>query len=145
MAMKVELRRVNDAVHFEGSNDDGNTVHIDGASKVGGEGLGFRPMQLALAALASCASMDVVPILEKQRQRLADMRVTATGKRADGTPSPFTEINLHFDFYGEVSRSAAERAVDLAVNSYCSVGATFSDEVSISWSLDIRSINDLGV
>jgi putative redox protein len=61
--VKIELHRINDRVHFQAVNPDGNTIEIDGAKRVGGEGAGFRPMQLALAAVASCSVMDLVPIL----------------------------------------------------------------------------------
>lgn len=59
MAMRVELHRINDAAHFDARSEEGNSVSIDGAEAMGGAGLGFRPMQSALTALASCASMDV--------------------------------------------------------------------------------------
>lgn len=138
MEIQVELHRVNEAAHFEARNTDGNTVSIDGAPAVGGEQLGFRPMQLALTALASCASMDVGPILAKQRQTVTDMRVTATGQREDGTPAPFTSINLHFELWGSIDEAAAHRALDLAVYKYCSVGAMLSCSVEITWTLSIH-------
>ncbi|MCG8480014.1 MAG: OsmC family protein [Spirochaetales bacterium] len=142
MTMSIELRRVNEAVHFEAINGDGNTVSIDGAAAVGGENRGFRPMQLALTALASCASMDVAPILAKQRQQLRDMRVTATGERGDGTPSPFTAINLHFDLYGSLEEAPVRKALDLAVYKYCSVGAMFEGAVDITWTVAIHGEED---
>jgi putative redox protein len=142
MAMRVELHRVNDAAHFEARNEERNSVSIDGAEAIGGEGLGFRPMQLALTALASCASMDVGPILRKQQQELDDIRVTATGERGGGIPSPFTAVHLHFDLYGIISEPAARKALDLAVHSYCSVGATFSADIEITWSLAIHPSGD---
>ncbi|MFW5693690.1 MAG: OsmC family protein [Alkalispirochaeta sp.] len=138
MEMRVELHRMNQASHFEARNGDGNTVSIDGAPSVGGEQRGFRPMQLALTALASCAAMDVGPILAKQRQSLTDMRITATGQRGDGSPSPFTAINLHFDLWGAIEEPAAHRALDLAVYKYCSVGAMLRCSVEITWTLTIH-------
>jgi putative redox protein len=95
-------------------------------------------MELALTSLAACASMDVGPILAKQRQTVTDMRVTATGQREEGTPSPFTEINLHFDLWGAIEEAAAHRALDLAVYKYCSVGAMLSCSVEITWTLTIH-------
>ncbi len=142
MTMSIALRRVNAAAHFEATNGDGNTVSIDGAAAVGGENLGFRPMQLALTALASCAGMDVAPILAKQRQRLRDMRVTATGERGDGTPSPFTAIHLHFDLYGALREAPVRKALDLAVHKYCSVGAMLEGAVDITWTVDIHGEED---
>ena len=99
-------------------------------------------MQLALTALASCATMDVAPILAKQRQTLTDIRVTASGERAEGTPSPFTTINLHFDLWGDIEEDKAHRALDLAVYRYCSVGAMLSCSVEITWTLTIHRDGD---
>ena len=42
-SMKVTLQRLNDAVHFEAKNEDGNTIHLDGSPEVGGEGQGRSP------------------------------------------------------------------------------------------------------
>ena len=136
--MNVELRRVNRAVHFEASNGEGCVVSVDGTPALGGENLGFRPMQLALAALASCASMDVGPILAKQRQELRDIRVSAAGERSEGEPSPFRSVNLHFDLYGRLDEKKVRKALDLAVHKYCSVGAMLRGNVDISWSVEIH-------
>lgn len=137
--VQIELQRINDRVHFQAKNGDGNTVEIDGAERVGGEGAGFRPMQLALAAVASCSVMDLVPILEKQRQRVDDVQITASGERADGTPSPFTSINLHYVLTGEIDEQKARRAIELAVYKYCSVGEMLRATVTITYSFAIRS------
>lgn len=138
MTTKITLERRNQASHFVAHNNDGNTVSLDGAPAVGGEGRGFRPMELALSALAGCASMDVGPILTKQRQTLRDLRVTATGERADGTPAPYTSINLHFDLAGDISETTAGRALDLAVHKYCSVGAMLRDDIKVTWTMTIH-------
>lgn len=139
--MKITLDRVNDRVHFRATNPEGLTVDIDGAPRVGGEGAGFRPMQLVLAAHAGCTAMDLVPILEKQRQRLDDISIEITGERDDGVPSPFTAINVHYRLTGRIDEAKARRAVDLAVNKYCSVGEMLKHSVEITWSLEIVPAN----
>ncbi len=137
--MKVRLRRENSAVHFVAENDEGNTVHIDGNEEIGGEGAGFRPMQLLLASLAGCASLDLVPILKKQRQRLDDVTVRVEGTRAEGVvPRPFTGIRLHFDLYGAVDDAKAARAVELSVEKYCSVAESLSPEIALTHSYAVH-------
>ena len=69
LEMRVTLERLNQHVHFAASNEQGNRIEIDGPARVGGEEGGFRPMQLILAGLASCASMDIVHILHKATRR----------------------------------------------------------------------------
>ncbi|HCN83515.1 MAG TPA: osmotically inducible protein OsmC, partial [Sphingobacteriaceae bacterium] len=47
--MKVELNRLNNAVHFEAIAPSSTVkVQIDGSEAIGGEGLGVRPMELVL-------------------------------------------------------------------------------------------------
>jgi putative redox protein len=120
--MKVELKRVNDAVHFEATGSASSVkVNIDGAKDIGGQGLGVRPMELVLMALGSCGVFDVVCILKKQRQEVKDISVEVEGKRADRIPSVFTDIHMVFKISGTVDQMKAEKAAELAVKKYCSV------------------------
>lgn len=137
--MTVNLTRLNGKVQFQADNGEGNTLLIDGAPRVGGEGLGFRPMQVALAALASCSVMDLVHILKRQREDLRDIRVTAEGDREEGAvPSPFTAVRLHYHVYGALDESKVRRAVQLAVEKYCSVVEMMKESVDISWDYSIH-------
>jgi putative redox protein len=136
--MKISLRRVNEAVHFQATNEDGLTVDIDGAPKIGGVGAGYRPMQLALTALAGCATMDVVSILQKQRQDLVDITIDISGERREGSPSPFKQVHIHYDLYGTIDSDKAARAIELAVYKYCSVGEMIKSTTEITTSFDIH-------
>lgn len=137
--MRVTLNRLNRKVHLRAVNGAGNSADIDGAEHIGGENLGFRPMQLVLAAAGSCVSMDLIPILAKQRQDLDDIQVTVDGKRAEGVvPSPFTEITLHFDLIGRIDPGKARRAIELALYKYCSVEAMLRHSVDIGYSFAIN-------
>lgn len=140
--MTINLSRVNDKVHFTATSPDGHVIHVDGAPRVGGEGAGFRPMQLVLAAHASCTAMDLVPILEKQRQKLHHLEISITGERGDGVPSPFTAITIHYDLYGEIDEEKARRAIDLAVNKYCSVGEMLKHSVRIDFGFTIHPASE---
>ncbi len=121
--MEVNLKRVNQAVHFEGSSSSSNIkVHIDGSPEIGGEGLGVRPMELVLMALGSCSVLDLISILKKQRQDIQDVQIEISGNRTDTIPKVFTDIHLKFFIKGnQVSLEKAEKAAELAVKKYCSV------------------------
>lgn len=119
--MKIELNRINEAVHFEASGAGDVKVHIDGSPEVGGEGLGVRPMELVLMALGSCSSLDMIQILKKQRQEIKDFSVSVEGERADAVPAVFTKINMTFNLSGDIDQAKAEKAAELAVKKYCSV------------------------
>jgi putative redox protein len=137
--VKVELKRVNDAVHFEASAPSSSIkVHIDGSPEIGGEALGVRPMEMVLMALASCSSLDLVSILKKQKQDLQDISVSVEGERREELPPIFTKINMSFTLKGDIDPAKAERAAELAVKKYCSVhDMLVAGGVEINYSIDI--------
>lgn len=137
--MKIELKRLNQAVHFECTNEEGLRVHTDGSPDIGGEGKGVRPMQLLLMSHAACSSIDVVTLLRKMRQPLEDIRVQAEGERdTTQTPAVFKKIHLHYELKGALDRASAEKAIRLSVEKYCSVGVMLSKTAEITWSLDLK-------
>ena len=129
---------MNKAVHMKATNEDGAAIHIDGSSIVGGENNGFRPMQLLLAGLGSCSSIDIISILKKQKQPLEDIRVLVDGEREkDKTPSLFKDIHIHFILQGNLDEKKVKRAVDLSMNTYCSVTKTLEKTAKITYSFEI--------
>lgn len=137
--MKVELKRINDAVHFEASAPSSTVkVHIDGSPEIGGLGLGVRPMEMVLMALASCSSLDMVSILKKQKQDLVDFSVSVEGERRQQIPTIFTKIHMTFTLTGNINPDKAERAAELAVKKYCSVHDMLAaGGVEITYSINI--------
>jgi len=103
---------------FEGVAENGNTIQFDADPA---HEHGPSPMEAVLMALCSCTSVDVVSILQKKRQALTGLRVSAQAKRAEAAPQVFTRILLTYAISGQVSRKAAEDAVALSMNKYCSV------------------------
>lgn len=134
--MKISLKRLNNAVHFQAKNEDGNTIDIDGSPAIGGEDLGVRPMQLLLMGLASCSSMDMISILTKQKQIINDYDVEVEAERdTESTPSLFTDIMVTFIVNGEVDTKKAIRATKLSMNKYCSVSKIMEKTATISYKL----------
>lgn len=120
--MKVELNRINDAVHFEAIGSSSPVkVSIDGSPAIGGQDLGVRPMELVLMALGSCSSLDLLSILKKQKQEVINVNVAVEGNRADKVPAVFTNIHMVFTLTGQIDQVKAEKAAELAVKKYCSV------------------------
>ena len=129
--MELLIRRIGPAA-FEAATAEACFV-VDGAPAIGGTGSGVRPMEALLASLATCAAMDVVHILRRQRQPLDDLSIAASGQRADATPAPFTAIQLRFTATGRgLSVKKVERAVQLSVEKYCSVRACLRDDITIT-------------
>ncbi|RUO38910.1 OsmC family protein [Aliidiomarina taiwanensis] len=98
------------------------------------------PMEMVLMAAGSCASVDVVSILEKARQDVRGVEVKLTAERADATPAVFTKMNLHFIVTGtEVSEKHVERAVSLSAEKYCSVSIMLGSSVEVTHSFEVIS------
>ena len=137
--MRITLERQNQAVHLQALNEDGAKIDIDGAPAIGGENKGLRPMQLLLAGLGSCSTMDIVSILNKQKQDLADIRILIDGTREKGkTPSLFEDIHVHFILTGNLDDKKVKRAIDPSMNTYCSVSKIIEKTARITYSYEIK-------
>lgn len=119
--MKLHLQRLNDAFHYEVTNESGQSIQLDSSPDSGGHNLGMRPLETVIAALIGCSSIDVGMILQKGKQILRDYQVEARAERREEIPRIFTNIYLHFHLYGEIDPARAERAIKLSMEKYCSV------------------------
>jgi putative redox protein len=115
-----------EGMRFEGRTSGGAVTPLDGDGS-----LSPSPTQLLLESLGGCAGIDVVEILRKGRQGLEDLTVEVEGTRREGTPRRFIRIDLRFVVRGDVARSAAERAVDLSLERYCSVFHTLRKDLAV--------------
>lgn len=136
--MKVNLKRVNDAFHYEAFNEDKIKVDLDANPEIGGEGKGVRPMELILMGVGGCASIDLGLILKKQKQVLNDYSVEITGARNENTAKNFKSINLHFNLYGNLDDTKVKRAIDLTLKKYCSVVLSLNKSITITSSYTIN-------
>lgn len=136
--MKIHLERIDDAFHLEASNELGKKIEMDGAPKIGGSDKAPRPMEVLLMSLAGCSSMDVLDILKKQRQKVEDFRIEIDAEREkDKTPALFTDIHLHFFLQGDLDAKKVERAVNLSMETYCSVAKIVEKTAKITWEYTI--------
>lgn len=136
--MKVNLKRLNDKLAFQASNEDGLVSNLDANPSIGGENLGMRPMEMLLASIASCSSIDVLLIMKKKRVELSYYEVEIEAKRKNAVPSPFESIHLIFKIGKNDPKDQVEKAVKLGVEKYCSVSASLSKEIKITY--EIQSI-----
>jgi putative redox protein len=136
----IELNRLNDAFHFSAENEDGVTVHLDSSPDAGGTNQGMRPMQMLLAAMGGCSAIDVIDILNKQRQDLKDLKITVTGEREkDAIPSLYQTVHAHYKFFGDLEANKVERAINLSIEKYCSVSKTLEKAgAAITYSFEIN-------
>lgn len=136
--IKIELNRLDNDLLMEAVNDMGNKVQMDGSPADGGHDKAFRPMQMLLAAIGGCSTVDVVTILRKQREELKDIKITVTAEREKGVvPSLYTEVHAHFKLYGNIDEDKAQKAVALSVGKYCSVAKTLEKTAKVTFSVEV--------
>ncbi len=106
-----------DAERFVGVASSGHAIVVD----AGDVRSASSPMELVLIGLCGCTASDVVSILRKKREPFTGIEVTAEAERAPDPPRVYTSIKLRYRIAGKVSRKAAEDAVRLSKEKYCSV------------------------
>jgi len=122
-------------IEFEAGKPGGPRIRIDGDSRSAPS-----PFDVLLGALAACAATDVVTILQKQRTPVQSLHVRVEAARVNSTPRRLASAVLHFSIRAAGStRDKAERAIDLAVTKYCSVGASLRPDAPVTWALELES------
>jgi putative redox protein len=107
-------------------------IPLDGGPH--GPEAGPSPAELLLVAGAGCACWDVVEILRKQRQDLVTIDVTVDGDQQPDPPWTFRRVELRFTVGGRsLDREQVERAVELAVERYCSVLSTIREAGPVTY------------
>ncbi|WP_222166978.1 OsmC family protein [Edaphocola aurantiacus] len=126
---------------FATTDDQGIVTRMDIRPELGGNNSGSSPMMLLLNALAGCASIDVLMILNKMKISVEDYVVTVDGEREkDKEPALWQTIHMRFTMKGDPAiEPSVKRAIDLSLDKYCSVaftlragGATITYDLHIS-------------
>jgi len=102
------------------------------------EGVGMKPSELMLVALASCTAVDVVEILNKKRAGLQSLEISAEAEQEKDPPWTFRKIHLSYRLKGSnLAEKDVAQAIDLSEEKYCSVAATLKGEAEITTSFEI--------
>ena len=120
-----------DKERFIGTASSGHAIVVD----AGEDKSGNSPMELVLIGLCGCTASDVVSILKKKRQPFTGVDVGAEGERAADPPRVYTDIKLVYRITGKVDRKAAEDAVRLSKEKYCSVSQMLEKTAKVSYEI----------
>jgi putative redox protein len=123
--MRIELKRLDDAFHFEAISETGNAAQMDAGENIGGHNKGVRPMQMLIMGLGGCSAIDIVLILKKQKQVIESFEISIDAEREkEKEPALWQDITVHFKLKGQIDKDKAERAAKLSMEKYCSVSKT---------------------
>ena len=102
------------------------------------EGVGMKPSELLLVAVAACSAVDVVEILAKKRLALTSLEISSTGEQDADPPWTFRKIRLHYRLSGTgLTEKAVAQAIALSEEKYCSVAATLRATAEIITEFEI--------
>ena len=119
---------------FDASSPGGPSIRLDVSGKTGPS-----PVIALLAALGGCVSVDVVDILAKRKTPVESLEIDLQATRVDGTPKRLASATLNVDIKGAgIERAHAERAIDLAINKYCSVRDSLRADIPVGWTLTLN-------
>ncbi len=141
---KVTVTYNRAADHYAAADAQENTIVFkaggaDGLTQLGSAGA-VGPMLSLLMAMGACSAIDIVMILEKQRQSFDTLVVEVEGEREkDMTPALWIKAHVHYILTGNVAREKAEKAAQLSVDKYCSVAETLRRAgCAISYSVSVH-------
>lgn len=102
------------------------------------EGVGMKPSELMLVALAACTAVDVVEILDKKHLDLTALEIGVQGEQDQDPPWTFRKIHLTYQLKGEkLTEKDVRQAIELSEEKYCSVAATLRGVAEITTSFKI--------
>jgi putative redox protein len=98
------------------------------------------PFDALLAALATCAAIDVVSILSKQRIPATSLHVRVEAQRTAATPRRLAAATLHFTIKAPGATAAkVARAIELSITRYCSVRSSLRGEAPVTWTTALEA------
>lgn len=103
----------------------GRTHLIDGAAKAAP-----GPVETLLNSLAACSSLDVIDIIEKRRTPIERLAVRVAAERRPEFPRRIMRVEIEFVIDGaSIETEAAERAIQLSFERYCSVAGSLAPDI----------------
>ena len=124
---------------FEGTSGFGNKIITDGAKEAGGTEEGAKPTEMLLYGIAGCTGIDVVRILEKQRQKLTSLTIEVKAHQQDEYPKPFHTIEGKSTAQGEnLDPKKLAKAIELSESKYCVVSQTVTNVGKVTTSYEIE-------
>lgn len=136
MTMEARVTWVEDR-RFVGLASSGHAIVVDGSA----EKMGSSPMELVLVGLVGCTAYDVLTILQKKRQAVTGLQVSARAERAEEPPRVYTAIDVEYVVQGQdVKPKAVEDAIRLSKDKYCSASIMLEKTARITTSYRIEGV-----
>ncbi len=119
---------------FVGIDSTNHSVVLSSAA----DGVGVKPSDMLLIALASCTAIDVIDILAKKRMPLSSLEIVTSGEQDADPPWTFRKIHVKYRLSGQgLTEKAVAQAIELSEQKYCSVTATVRGVAQVTTEFEI--------
>ena len=119
---------------FDAGRPGKPTMRIDGDGRTAPSSV-----DALIASLATCSAYDVIDILAKRRTPVESLEIDVVTERVDTIPRHLKHVTLNYRIAGAgIEKTHAERAIELAVTKYCSVGSSLRPDVPVEWTVEIN-------
>ena len=127
-------------ITFMGRGKTGHWVAMDGPEKFEGSDSATRPKELILISLGGCTGSDVISILKKMREKVTRFEIEIEAEEEkERHPKVYKKIHILYKFWGDsLKKAVVEKAINLSLDSYCSVTAMLKNSVTITNSYQIN-------
>jgi len=123
---------------FEGISAYGHKIATDAGKPSGGQEDGYKPTELLLFGIAGCTGIDIVRILQKQRQEVTGIDIELVAHQGDTYPKPFHTIEVKYQFRGHnLDAKKVAQAIELSESKYCVVSQTVTYPGKVVTSFEI--------
>ncbi len=134
MNLKIDWQK---NLKFNAQGDSGHNIAMDASESAGGDDSAARPMEMLLAGLGGCTSVDVVLILNKMKAEIEDFNIDIEAEREDEHPKRFKKIHLNYYIKGKnLDERRVEKAINLSETKYCSASASLNAEITSSFEIE---------
>jgi putative redox protein len=90
--------------------------------------------------MAGCTAVDVIRILQKQRQEVSSLEVEVVAHHGDEYPKPFHTVEVKYIAKGNnLNERKLEKAIELSEEKYCMVSQTVARETKVVTSYEVLS------
>ena len=119
----------------------GHQTSMDTTWANGSQNRGPNPKEMLLNSISACAGMDIVSILEKNKENLLTLDINAKAELTKTTPSYFSGINLIFSLSGDLKKESAIKSCEASMTKYCGVSFMLSKVCPVKYSVVLNGEN----
>ncbi|RSL31642.1 OsmC family peroxiredoxin [Salibacterium salarium] len=104
----------------------------------GDEDYGFRPYQLLISSIAVCSGGVLRKIMDKRRQTVHDINITADVTRSEEGANEVQKIHLHFIVEADnITETKMEKNMELT-RKHCAMVQSVKDSIEVTETFELK-------